>query len=122
MSGKHLSFKQQIEHLLNENIDDYPDAVKWMMSEYQKINPESIKTEYERFVDILEGRKDWHGNPYVPVYKTGEPDNFVAFIKWARNKFSWGLKEAKVECEKYIVRTYPDCCKAKSLRHRGIAG
>lgn len=117
MSKNHLSFSEQIHALMDENLKVYPDAIKWIMEKVRQTDISKIVTEYEKFTLILSGEYIWSGSPFNPL-ATDSADNFIQLIKWYRDKTKCGLKEAKEECEDWVMKTYPDSPRGQSLLRR----
>ena len=105
-----LSFREQLQALLDENIEKYPDAIRWMMEVSAHIDLDR-ETEYERFVERLNGNSEFSNHPYDP-----NSDNIVQLIKWYKNNTGSGLRDAKKACEDFIKLTYPNCTRAQQYR------
>jgi len=118
---KNLSVREQVRRMLDENIEKYPDAVRWMM-EMITANPSILnkKTEYERFAARLSGKGDWIALMERARYLyPAQPSNTnhygvwkIERIKFVRAKTSLGLKEAKD-----IIETYGEGDAAATQRY-----
>lgn len=107
-----ISFRKQMEGLLNDNMDSYPDAMAWLMKKLDGVDLDEQKTEYEKFYERLQGSGPFDGHPYK-----ANQDNFIDLIKWYRAKHLVGLKDAKYAADKYVEENFYDSDRAK--RYRG---
>lgn len=103
-----LTFQEQIDGVINDCQEKYPDVIKWIhqMSEIQDFS--LIQTDMEDFLEQLTMPfgKSFHGHPYIPKSLPGG-GNMVPLIKWYRNKHGVGLKEAKDACDQFRAKHYP---------------
>lgn len=106
-----LSFKAQMAGLLADNMEKYPDAMKWLMKKLEGVDVDVMRTDYEKFVEQLEGGGPFQGQPYDP-----SRDNYVELIRWHRNKHGTSLKHAKLECDNFIQENYYETTRAKNAR------
>ncbi len=99
--GYELSFKEQMEGLIEGNMQNFPDAMAWVRKQLDRTDVTKIYTELELFQQALDGTSEWAGHP--------DPNEFgkVELIKWYRNKHGVGLKQAKDKCDQYMIIHYP---------------
>lgn len=113
--GPQDTFKEQMESLLTDSIEKYPDAIRWVMQKLDGVVLSDIQTDYEKFVERLAGDGPFDNHPYSPVR-----DNFVDLIKWYRNKHSTSLKIAKGKCDAFVQDNYYDSDRGKRARGEPI--
>lgn len=95
------TMREQLEGLMNDNIEKYPDAIEWIHSVMVNTRLDTLRTKKERFIDTLMGKNcKFDGHPYNP-----SNPNKVVLIKWYREKYGVGLKEAKEACDAFILET-----------------
>jgi len=108
-----MSTKDQLEALLEENYNKYPDAIDWMMAHYNRVE-KLPQSKYERFMEQLNGDAEFTGFIYDPIRH-----NIVPLIKLYRQTHGKGLKESKERIEWFIANNYYDQLPADRQRGYG---
>ncbi|VOH53625.1 hypothetical protein MIJ3_00030 [Pseudomonas phage vB_PaeM_MIJ3] len=84
----HLSFKEQLSKLIDENINTYPDAIDWIVSQMSLIDIESKKTKAESIMEALIGDTEFFNNP---LEQGGSNKDFIV---WYVTKYNCTTKYA----------------------------
>jgi len=97
-----MSTKDQVEALLEENYNKYPDAIDWMMSVYARTQ-KLPQSKYEKFMEQLNGNAEFAGMHY-----NAQTHNIVELIKKYRAIHGTGLKQSKERMDWYIANNHYD--------------
>ena len=90
----HLSFKEQLSKLIDENINKYPDAIDWIVSQMALIDIESKKTKAESIMEALIGDTEFFNNPIPPdhLHHCGDTDDQDGHQHWRLSIARWDLQ------------------------------
>lgn len=90
-----MSLKEQFKTMIDQNIEEFPDAIELLVELAGTVDLSSRKTKYERFVEALQGNNgEFFGHPFDET-----ANNILDLVKWYINKYdcstSYALKRIK---------------------------
>ena len=93
-----MSLRQQVEALIKDNLEKYPDAIDLFSEQVGKIDIANRKTRYEKFVLELSGNDgEFFGHPFNPRL-----NNMKELVVWYIHKHNCDASYAIEQIKKNI--------------------